>query len=92
MVIQIAVAAAKRRVTIRDIAPEALKEPATLELAQRVYRRFINALGEVHIDRDTITVRFPKRAHNPLLFEAGFRRETVRVLWLHDRILRFEFG
>jgi hypothetical protein len=60
--------------------------------AKQVYRRFMNALGEVHIERDTITVRFPKRAHNPLLLEAGFRRETVRVLWLHDRILRFEFG
>jgi 2-methylcitrate dehydratase PrpD len=36
----IAVAAAKRRVTIRDIAPEALREPATLELAQRVIPQF----------------------------------------------------
>lgn len=67
---------------------------AGFEAAQpkQVYRRFINTLGEVHIDHDTITVHFPKRAHNPLLLEAGFARERVRVPWLHDRVLRFEFG
>src|SRR5574341_1550611 len=67
---------------------------AGFEAAQpkQVYRRLINTLGEVHIDHDTITVHFPKRAHNPLLLEAGFARERVRVPWLHDRVLRFEFG
>jgi hypothetical protein len=67
---------------------------AGFEAAQpkQVYRRFINTLGEVHIDHHTITVHFPKRAHNPLLLEAGFARERVRVPWLHDRVLRFEFG
>lgn len=67
---------------------------AGFEAAQpkQVYRRFINTLGEVHIQPDTITVHYPKRAHNPLLLEAGFHQERARVPWLHDRILRFEFG
>ena len=67
---------------------------AGFEQAQpkQLYRRFINTLGEVAIDKDTITVRYPKRAHNPLLVEAGFAQERVRVPWLHDRVLRFEFG
>ncbi len=67
---------------------------AGFEQAQpkQIYRRFINTLGEVAIDTETITVRYPKRAHNPLLVEAGFARQRVRVPWLHDRVLRFEFG
>ena len=59
---------------------------------KQLYRRFINTLGEVEIGPETITVRYPKRAHNPLLVEAGFAWERVRVPWLHDRVLRFEFG
>lgn len=59
---------------------------------KQLYRRFINTLGEVAIDAETITVRYPKRAHNPLLVEAGFARERVRVPWLYARVLRFEFG
>jgi transposase len=67
---------------------------AGFEAAQpkQIYRRFVNTLGHVRIERDAITVRYPKRAHNPLLLEAGFGREAVRVPWLHDRVLRFEFG
>ncbi len=67
---------------------------AGFEQAQpkQLYRRFINTLGKVEVAAETITVRYPKRAHNPLLVEAGFARERVRVPWLHDRVLRFEFG
>jgi len=42
-------------------------------------------------ERD-ITVRFQKRAHNPLLMAAGFAQTETPVPWLGRKRLRLLFG
>jgi hypothetical protein len=44
------------------------------------------------IDEREITVRFQKRAHNPLLMAAGLDRDNPTVPWLGKKRLRLLFG
>jgi transposase len=60
--------------------------------ARHVYRNFIDAVGHVSLTEDEITVRFQKRAHNPLLLAAGFDELEPRVSWLGGKRLRLIFG
>lgn len=60
--------------------------------ASHIFRDLINASASVHIDENTILVRFQKRAHNPLLIAAGFDEESVRIPWLGGKCLRFALG
>jgi hypothetical protein len=57
-----------------------------------LFRDFIDATATVDIAADQITVRFQKRAHNPLLFQAGFHKKTVKVPWLDHRPLHLVLG
>ena len=59
--------------------------------AKKIYRKFINWSGNVTIGNREILVSFPRRAHNPLLLEAGFAEKTVRVPWLNGYKVRFRF-
>jgi hypothetical protein len=64
---------------------------ATAE-SRHVFRDFINATAHVTVGDRDITVRFQKRAHNPLLLAAGLADEAVSVPWLGGKVLRFAFG
>jgi hypothetical protein len=64
---------------------------ATAE-SRHVFRDFINASAHVTVGDQDITVRFQKRAHNPLLLAAGLADEAVPVPWLGKKVLRFVFG
>ena len=57
-----------------------------------IFRDFVHATARVTIDSDTVSVRFQKRSHNPMLIKAGYADEAVRLPWLDGKILRFEFG
>ena len=57
-----------------------------------IFRDFIDASANVMITEKEITVRFQKRAHNPLLLAAGFQNTDVRVPWLGRRRLNLVFG
>jgi hypothetical protein len=46
----------------------------------------------VDIAAEEISVRFQKRAHNPLLLNAGFDKKPVRIPWLGNKTLRLVFG
>jgi hypothetical protein len=59
--------------------------------SRHLFRDFIDATASIEIDERTVSVRFQKRAHNPLLVAAGFDDTEVRVPWLGKR-LRFQFG
>jgi hypothetical protein len=59
--------------------------------SRHLFRDLIEATALVQIDPDGLVVRYPKRAHNPLLLAAGYHRQECRVPWLGDRPLRFEF-
>ena len=39
-----------------------------------------------------LTVRFGRRAHNPVLEQAGLADKTVPLPWLRDLPLRFAFA
>ena len=61
--------------------------------SRHLFRDFIDATATttISIDERWITVRFQKRAHNPLLLAAGFDKTDIRIPWLGRR-LRFQFG
>lgn len=52
---------------------------------QKLYRKFIDTTGSVQVERDQVQVRLSKRAHNPLLKEAGLAGLTPPVPWLGNR-------
>jgi hypothetical protein len=60
--------------------------------SRRIFRDLIDATATVSIDKRTITVRFQKRSHNPLLKAAGFEESTTRVPWLGNRSLSLVLG
>jgi hypothetical protein len=60
--------------------------------SQHIFRDFINAVANVMITERDITVRFQKRAHNPLLMAAGFAQINLPVPWLGRKRLQLVFG
>ena len=56
----------------------------------KVYRKFVDTAGSVTITAEEIVVRLSKRAHNPLLQEAGLTQRTDCVPWLGGRRVRVE--
>jgi hypothetical protein len=60
--------------------------------SQHIFRDFINAVAHVTIGERAITVRFQKRAHNPLLMAAGFAHTDTAVPWLGRKKLGLVFG
>ena len=59
--------------------------------ASTIFRHFINMKGEILAQGDSLTVRFPRRAHNPILKAAQLDKATPRISWLGNRRLKFEF-
>jgi hypothetical protein len=60
--------------------------------SRTLFRDFVDATATVDISPEAITVRFQKRAHNPLLLNGGFDKKRVKVPWLDNRALRLVFG
>ena len=60
--------------------------------SRHIFRDCIDATAFIEIDEKGIVVRFQKRAHNPLLLEAGFGKTNIRIPWLGNRRLTFAFG
>lgn len=58
----------------------------------RIFRDFIAASAHIDIDETRITVRFQKRAHNPMLINAGFDKDEIRIPWLQNKRLTFLLG
>ena len=60
--------------------------------SRTLFRDFVDATATVEISEKAITVRFQKRAHNPLLLNGGFDKKQVKVPWLGNRSLHLVFG
>jgi hypothetical protein len=60
--------------------------------SQQLFLDFVDANATIVLNERTLVVRFQKRAHNPLLVAAGFDTTDVRVPWLGNRRLQFQFG
>jgi hypothetical protein len=56
----------------------------------KVFRKFVDTPGSLTITAEEIVVRLSKRAHNPLLKEAGLTQRTGPVPWLAGRPVRVE--
>ena len=54
----------------------------------RLFRKFIDTHGFIEITSQEVTVHLSKRAHNPLLKEAGLTKPTRPVPWLGGRSVR----
>lgn len=59
--------------------------------APQIFRHFIDGKGQVTVIGDEILVRYPKRAHNPLLRAVPWNKLPERVSWLGNRRLRLEW-
>jgi len=60
--------------------------------SRHIFRDFVDATAAVSIGYKDLTVRFQKRAHNPLLIAAGLHRIDVPIPWLGGKRLRLVFG
>ena len=60
--------------------------------SRHIFRDLVDATATIHIADQDITVRFQKRAHNPLLIAAGFDKVDIPIPWLSNKRLRFIFG
>jgi hypothetical protein len=57
-----------------------------------IFGDFIDASATILIDERTVTVKFQKRAHNPLLLAAGFNDTDIPIPWLGNNRLQFQIG
>lgn len=57
---------------------------------QKLFRKFVDTTGSVEVEGGQVRVRLAKRAHNPLLKEAGLVGLTPPVPWWGDRPLLLE--
>ncbi len=60
--------------------------------SRTLFRDFVDAHATVDISQKEITVRFQKRAHNPLLLKAGFDKKNPSIPWLGSKKLHLLFG
>jgi transposase len=60
--------------------------------SQEIFLDFVDANATLLLDERTLVVRFQKRAHNPLLIAAGFNDIDLRIPWLGNKHLQFQFG
>jgi len=59
--------------------------------ASTIFRKFINMKADVVIRNGEIIVKFPRRAHNPIIKAAQLDKEPYPLSWLGNRTMLFEF-
>ncbi len=58
--------------------------------ARQVFRRFLDTTARVAITDDEVIVTLPRRAHNPILLDAGLIGAATPIPWWGGRHLRLE--
>jgi hypothetical protein len=60
--------------------------------ARQIFRRFLDTTARVAISKrqDLVTVRLPRRAHNPILLDAGLIGTTTPIPWWNGCSLKIE--
>lgn len=56
--------------------------------ARQIFRQFLDTTARVNIDEKTVTVRLPRRAHNPILLDAELLGVSAPIPWWGGRELR----
>lgn len=59
--------------------------------ARQLHRHFLNTPAQVEIRADRVQVTLPKRAHNPLLIQAGLDQVATPIPWWEGRPLTLRF-
>jgi transposase len=59
--------------------------------ASTIFRKFINMKADVTIRDGDIIVKFPRRAHNPIIKSAQLDKVPSTISWLGNRKMLFEF-
>jgi hypothetical protein len=57
----------------------------------RIWRRFLDATGTLHIDDTGVTCALSLRSYHPVLIDAGFADLQIPIPWWDSRTLRFRF-
>jgi hypothetical protein len=60
--------------------------------SRHLFRDFVDATAHVNITERHITVKFQKRAHNPLLIAAGFDKIDMKIPWLENKKFQIILG
>jgi len=60
--------------------------------ARKIFRHFVDVPAKIALSKDEILVRFPLRAHSPVLRCAAFDKWAQPIAWLGGRKLRFVWG
>ena len=58
--------------------------------ARQIFRRFLDTTARVVVSDREVLVRLPRRAHNPLLIDAGLIGKSTPIPWWGKRTLRVE--
>lgn len=58
--------------------------------ARQIFRRFLDTTGRVSVGEKEVVVRLPRRAHNPLLLDAGLIGSSTPIPWWGGLPLRME--
>jgi hypothetical protein len=58
--------------------------------ARQVFRRFLDTSARVTVSQEAVTVQLPRRAHNPLLIDAGLIGQATKIPWWNGRTLRIQ--
>ena len=58
--------------------------------ARQVFRRFLDTTARVVVSEEEVTVQLPRRAHNPVLIDAGLIGRATKIPWWNGRPLRLE--
>ena len=59
--------------------------------ARQLFRHFLDFPAEIEIEEGRVTVKVPKRAHNPLLIASGVAEQTTAVPWWDHSKLTIRF-
>ena len=58
--------------------------------ARQLFRRFLDTTASVSISNSMVSVRLPRRSHNPILIDSGLIGSTTPIPWWAGRKLRIE--
>ena len=56
----------------------------------QIFRRFLDTSARVTVSADAVRVQLPRRAHNPILIDAGLIGRPTKIPWWNNRPLRIE--
>ena len=60
--------------------------------ARQVFRRFLDTTARIVVAADGVTVTLPRRAHNPILLDAGLIGPATPIPWWDGRKLQIKIG